>query len=58
MLAVFATSLSKDDPLSGLHIGDRPEPDVAEGWTTVRIRAAALNHHDIWSLRGVGSRRA
>jgi NADPH:quinone reductase-like Zn-dependent oxidoreductase len=54
MLAVFATSLSKDDPLSGLRIGDRPEPDVPEGWTTVRIRAAALNHHDIWSLRGVG----
>ncbi len=23
-------------------------------WTTVSVRAAALNHHDIWSLRGVG----
>ncbi len=54
MLAVFATRLSKDDPLSGLRIADHPEPEVPGGWTTVRIRAAALNHHDIWSLRGVG----
>ncbi|MGH3491481.1 MAG: zinc-binding dehydrogenase, partial [Actinopolymorphaceae bacterium] len=25
-----------------------------DGWTTVSVRAAALNHHDLWSLRGVG----
>src|SRR5207248_4611524 len=24
------------------------------GWTTVAVRAASLNHHDLWSLRGVG----
>ncbi|HZC14810.1 MAG TPA: zinc-binding dehydrogenase, partial [Thermoleophilaceae bacterium] len=28
--------------------------DVPEGWTTVTVKAAALNHHDLWSLRGVG----
>ena len=54
MLAAFAKSQSADDPLSGLEIGERPEPQVPEGWTTVRLRTAALNHHDVWSLRGVG----
>jgi NADPH:quinone reductase-like Zn-dependent oxidoreductase len=54
MLAAYAARLDSDDPLSGLEVGDRPEPEVPEGWTTVRVRAAALNHHDLWSLRGVG----
>jgi NADPH:quinone reductase-like Zn-dependent oxidoreductase len=28
---------------------------VAEdGWVTVSVRAAALNHHDLWTLKGVG----
>jgi NADPH:quinone reductase-like Zn-dependent oxidoreductase len=54
MLAVYAASISPDDPLSGLVVGDRPEPEVRPGWTTVTVKAAALNHHDLWSLRGVG----
>ena len=54
MLAVYAESFSSDDPLSGLVVGERPEPTVPEGWTTVTVKAAALNHHDLWSLRGVG----
>lgn len=54
MLAVTAVSQSDTDPLSGLRVGDHPEPEPGEGWTTVQIRAAALNHHDLWSLRGVG----
>jgi NADPH:quinone reductase-like Zn-dependent oxidoreductase len=29
------------------------EPDVADGWTVVEVRAASLNHHDLWSLGGV-----
>jgi NADPH:quinone reductase-like Zn-dependent oxidoreductase len=29
---------------------------VPDGWTTVEVRAASLNHHDLWSLRGVGLR--
>ncbi|MCB1240114.1 MAG: zinc-binding dehydrogenase, partial [Tetrasphaera sp.] len=29
-------------------------PSTPEGWVTVDVRAAALNHHDVWSLRGVG----
>ena len=54
MFAVYADSFSTDDPLSGLVVGERPEPEVPDGWTTVRVRAASLNHHDLWSLRGVG----
>ncbi|MBM6400678.1 zinc-binding dehydrogenase [Phycicoccus sonneratiae] len=54
MLAVSAKSQSADDPLSGLDVGEHPDPQVPEGWTTVRLRTAALNHHDVWSLRGVG----
>ncbi len=54
MRAVYADSFSSDDPLSGLVVGERPEPDVPDGWTTVTVKAAALNHHDLWSLRGVG----
>lgn len=54
MFAVTATRFSSDDPLSALELGERAEPTPAEGWTTVTVRAAALNHHDIWTLRGVG----
>ena len=54
MLAAYASAMSREDPLSGLVIGDRPEPEPGEGWTTVTVRAASLNHHDLWSLRGVG----
>ena len=54
MLAVFAARQSTDDPLSGLEVGERPAPHVPEGWARVRVRAASLNHHDLWSLRGVG----
>ena len=54
MFAVYAESFSSDDPLSGLVLGDRPEPEVPDGWTTVTVKAASLNHHDLWSLRGVG----
>jgi NADPH:quinone reductase-like Zn-dependent oxidoreductase len=54
MLAAYVTSFSPDSPLDGLEVGDRPEPDAAEHWTTVDVRAASLNHHDLWSLRGVG----
>jgi NADPH:quinone reductase-like Zn-dependent oxidoreductase len=54
MFAVYAESFSPDDPLSGLVVGERPEPDVPDGWTTVTVKAAALNHHDLWTLRGVG----
>lgn len=54
MRAVYASAFSMSDPLSGLVVGDRPEPVPEPGWARVKVRAAALNHHDIWTLRGVG----
>jgi NADPH:quinone reductase-like Zn-dependent oxidoreductase len=54
VLAVFAEKMDPDDPLSGLRIDQRPEPEVQEGWTTITVKATSLNHHDLWSLRGVG----
>jgi NADPH:quinone reductase-like Zn-dependent oxidoreductase len=57
MLAAFATDFDREDPLRVLNIDERPEPDVPEGWTTVTVSAASLNHHDLWSLRGVGLSR-
>lgn len=56
MFAVYAEKLSQDDPLSGLVTGERPDPQPEQDWTTVSVRAASLNHHDLWSLRGVGLR--
>src|SRR5947209_2378362 len=54
MFAVTAARIDADDPLSGLEFGERPDPAVPDGWTTVSVKAAALNHHDVWTLRGVG----
>lgn len=54
MLAAYAARTSPDDPLSALEVGQRPAPEVPPGWARVRVRAASLNHHDLWSLRGVG----
>jgi len=56
MFAAYAEKFSSDDPLSGLVLGERPDPEVPDGWTTVTVKAASLNHHDLWSLRGVGLR--
>lgn len=54
MLAAYVAEINPQDPLAGLVVGERPEPDVPDGWVRVQVRAAALNHHDLWSLRGVG----
>ncbi|WP_419997726.1 zinc-binding dehydrogenase [Streptomyces boninensis] len=54
MFAAYAARIDRDQPLAGLELGDRPEPEVPAGWTTIDVRAASLNHHDLWSLRGVG----
>jgi NADPH:quinone reductase-like Zn-dependent oxidoreductase len=54
VLAVYASSIDRKDPLSGLTVGEQPDPEPRDGWTTVTVKAASLNHHDLWSLRGVG----
>jgi NADPH:quinone reductase-like Zn-dependent oxidoreductase len=54
MLAAYAARLSADDPLSALEVGDLDTPATPDGWITVTVKAASINHHDLWSLRGVG----
>ena len=54
MLAAFVSTPAPKDPLSVLEVAERPEPEVLDGWTTVQVRAVSLNHHDLFSLRGIG----
>jgi NADPH:quinone reductase-like Zn-dependent oxidoreductase len=52
--AITLVRPSAADPLGAIEIGDRDEPAPPDGWTMVRLRAASLNHHDVWNMRGVG----
>jgi NADPH:quinone reductase-like Zn-dependent oxidoreductase len=54
MLAAYAAAAAAEDPLSALRVAELEPPAVPEGWVEVQVRASALNHHDVWSLRGVG----
>ncbi|MGZ4641275.1 MAG: zinc-binding dehydrogenase [Blastococcus sp.] len=54
MLAVFVSTPAPKDPLSVLEVGERPVPEAPEGWTTVTVKAVSLNHHDLFSLQGIG----
>jgi NADPH:quinone reductase-like Zn-dependent oxidoreductase len=54
MFAAFTTQTNPENPLSALELGERPAPEVPEGWARVRVKAASLNHHDLFSLQGVG----
>jgi len=54
MFAASAVAFHPDDPLAGLRLGEHPEPEVPDGWVVVDVRATSVNHHDLWSLKGVG----
>jgi NADPH:quinone reductase-like Zn-dependent oxidoreductase len=54
MFAVYAAEPNADAPLDSLTVGERPDPEVPDGWVAVNVTAASLNMHDIWTLRGVG----
>lgn len=54
MFAAYAARIDRDQPLNGLELGERPAPESRPGWSTVTVKAASLNHHDLWTLRGVG----
>jgi NADPH:quinone reductase-like Zn-dependent oxidoreductase len=54
MLAAYAARIDAENPLNGLETGERPDPEPSADWATVTVKATALNHHDVWSLRGVG----
>ncbi|MGH3795233.1 MAG: zinc-binding dehydrogenase [Pseudonocardiaceae bacterium] len=54
MFAVYAAEPNPDDPLAALRVGERPDPEVPDAAVAVMVRAASLNMHDLWTLRGVG----
>jgi NADPH:quinone reductase-like Zn-dependent oxidoreductase len=54
MLAARAIAASPEDPLSALEVREVDEPKVPDGWALVEVKATSLNHHDVWSLRGIG----
>jgi NADPH:quinone reductase-like Zn-dependent oxidoreductase len=54
MFAVYAAEPNADAPLDSLTVGERPDPEVPDGWVAVSVTAASLNMHDLWTLRGVG----
>jgi NADPH:quinone reductase-like Zn-dependent oxidoreductase len=54
MFAASAIAFHPEDPLAGLRMGEHPEPTVPDGWVVVDVRATSVNHHDLWSLKGVG----
>ncbi len=53
MFAVYAAKPNLDDPLASLVVGERPEPQMPDGWIRVKISQASLNRHDLFTLRGI-----
>lgn len=53
MFAVYAAATDPSNPLACLGAGELPVPSTPDDWVTVRVRAASLNHHDLWALKGV-----
>lgn len=56
VLAVRAVRFGGDHPLANLEVVEVPDPVAGPGEVLVAVTAASLNHHDLWTLRGVGSR--
>lgn len=54
MKAIYASDVNYDDPISVLEVGERPDPAPRENWTSIDVAAVTINHHDLWSLQGVG----
>lgn len=53
MFAVYCETPNLNDPLAALIIGNRPEPNIPEGWVRVKVSYASLNRHDIFTLQGI-----
>lgn len=54
MLAAYAARTDAEAPLDALEVGELPAPETPDDWVEVSVRAATLNHHDLFALRGVG----
>jgi NADPH:quinone reductase-like Zn-dependent oxidoreductase len=56
VLAVRAARFGGDDPLDNLEVTEVADPVPGDGEVLIAVGAASLNHHDLWTLRGIGSR--
>jgi NADPH:quinone reductase-like Zn-dependent oxidoreductase len=52
VLAMRLSNPDPKDPVGAVEVVDVPEPEPRDGWTAVRLQRAAVNHHDVWALRG------
>jgi len=52
MRAAYAKAMGGEAPLDNLEVGELPRPEPGPGQALVRVEAASLNHHDLWTLRG------
>ncbi|MDJ0852976.1 MAG: zinc-binding dehydrogenase [Myxococcota bacterium] len=49
-----AAVVHEHGPLENIVLeGDHPEPRVPPGWVKLRVRAASINYHDIFTRRGM-----
>lgn len=53
MFALFVERPDPENPMAALRMGQRPEPEIPDGWVRVKISHASLNRHDIFTLRGI-----
>jgi NADPH:quinone reductase-like Zn-dependent oxidoreductase len=54
MRAAVAIDQNPDAPLDCIELREWPTPEARPGWARVQLRAASLNPHDLWTLRGIG----
>ncbi|MBM6699187.1 zinc-binding dehydrogenase [Bifidobacterium pullorum subsp. saeculare] len=54
MKAVYASGIDAVNPLDVLTVGEQPGPEARPYWSPIQVKAVTVNHHDVWSLKGVG----
>lgn len=54
MRACVVTHHDANNPLAAMQIRDVDPPEQKPGWVRIKLAAASLNMHDLWTLRGVG----
>lgn len=52
MQAAIAIGVDYENPLSQLRIGEYSAKPHLDDWVRVQLKSAALNHHDLWTLKG------
>jgi NADPH:quinone reductase-like Zn-dependent oxidoreductase len=56
MWCAYAASVGGDDPISNLAVGELPDRQAGPNEAVVAVETGSLNHHDLWTLKGVASR--